>query len=168
MLYYGIAQYLPSNYSKVGPLSKWIRYQLVRHIFAHCGKNVDVNRRVNFGSGRYVSIGDNSGLGANSHIPNSIVIGANVMMAPNCYILGNVNHQFDRTDIPMREQGIKYTNPTVIGNDVWIGQNTLITPGRIIKDGCIIAAGTVLTKDYPEYSIIGGNPSRLIRSRLDN
>lgn len=89
------------------------------------------------------------------------------MMAPDCIILGNINHQYERTDIPMREQGVKYSKPTVIGNDVWIGQNVLITPGRIIKDGCILAAGTVLTKDFPEYSIIGGNPSKIIRSRLE-
>lgn len=165
-MYYCLVQYLPSNYSKIGLLFKWMRYQLVRHIFAECGKNVDVNRRVHFGNGRSVSIGDNSGIGANCHIPCNIVIGDNVMMAPNCCILGNVNHRFDRTDIPMREQGVKYTNRTIIGNDVWIGQNVLITPGRVIKDGCIIAAGTVLTKDFPAYSIIGGNPSVLIRRRI--
>lgn len=86
-------------------------------------------------------------------------------MAPDCCILANVNHTFSRTDIPMREQGVSYTNPTIIGDDVWIGQNVLITPGRKVSNGTIIAAGTVVTKDFPEYSIIGGNPSRLIRCR---
>ena len=165
-LYYGFAQYLPSNYSKWGGVYKLIRYQLVRHLFAKCGNNVDVNRKVNFGSGRNVCIGDNSGLGSNCSLPNNIIIGSNVMMAPNCCILGNINHRFERTDIPMREQGVSYTKRTEIGNDIWIGQNVLITPGRIIKDGSVIAAGTVLTKDFPAYSVVGGNPSKLIKSRI--
>ena len=54
---------------------------------------------------------------------------------------------------------------TKIGNDVWIGRDVLMTPGRKILDGSIIGGGCVLTKDFPAYSIIGGNPSRLIRSR---
>lgn len=168
-LYYCFAQYLPSNYIKyVGPLFKKIRYITVKGIFAKCGKNIDINRRVIFGNGKQISIGDNSGIGANSHIPFNLTIGENVMMAPNCYILGNIDHRFDRIDIPMREQGCRYKKPTIIGNDIWIGQNVLITPGRTIKDGSIIAAGCVLTKDFPENSIIGGNPSVLIRNRSSN
>lgn len=150
----------------MGGVFQWFRYQLVRRIFKHCGKNVDVNRKANFGNGRMVSIGDNSGIGANCRIPNNITIGSNVMMAPDCIILSNVNHKFDRIDVPMREQGVNYTKLTNIGNDVWIGQSVIITPGRTVKDGCVIAAGTVLTKDFPEYSVVGGNPSRLIRNRL--
>ena len=53
-----------------------------------------------------------------------------------------------------------------IEDDVWIGRNVLMTPGRHIAKGSIIAAGCVLTKDFPEYSIIGGNPGKFIRSRL--
>jgi acetyltransferase-like isoleucine patch superfamily enzyme len=55
---------------------------------------------------------------------------------------------------------------TVIENDVWIGRQCIFTPGRIVRTGTIIAAGTVLCKDFPEYSIVGGNPSKLIKSRL--
>ena len=54
---------------------------------------------------------------------------------------------------------------TVIEDDVWIGRNVIMTPGRLIKKGSIIAAGCVLSKDFPEYSIVGGNPSKLIRIR---
>lgn len=165
ILYYGFAQFLPSNYSMFGRIYKYIRYILVRHIFKKCGTNVDVNRKARFGNGRNVSVGDNSGIGSNCSIPNNISIGSNVMMAPNCCILTNMNHKYDRIDVPIKDQGIKYTKPTFIGNDVWIGQNVLITPGRVINNGSILAAGTVLTKDFPEYSIIGGNPSKLIRSR---
>ncbi|MEN9571749.1 MAG: hypothetical protein RL172_2980 [Bacteroidota bacterium] len=100
----------------------------------------------------------------NAVVPGNIIIGSNVMMGVSVTIFGS-NHAFDRTDIPMIEQGYKSYPPVIIEDDVWIGNNVIVLPGRIIKEGTIIAAGTVLTKDYPAYSIVGGNPSRLIKSR---
>lgn len=55
----------------------------------------------------------------------------------------------------------------VIGNDVWIGSNVLILGGRIIGDGAIVAAGSVVTKDVPDYAIVGGIPAKIIRYRFD-
>ena len=54
---------------------------------------------------------------------------------------------------------------TIIGNDVWIGRECMFTPGRTIADGTIIAARTLVCKDFEAYSIIGGNPSRKIGER---
>lgn len=54
---------------------------------------------------------------------------------------------------------------TRIGNDVWIGRDVLFTPGRTVKDGTVIAARTVVCKDFASYSVIGGNPARLITTR---
>jgi acetyltransferase-like isoleucine patch superfamily enzyme len=55
----------------------------------------------------------------------------------------------------------------IIGNDVWIGKKTMIMSGVNIGDGAVIAAGTVVTKDVPPYSIVGGNPSKLIKFRFN-
>ena len=158
MLYYGFARYMP------GKIGKWLRYQLCRRIFKKCGKNVNIERMAYFGRGSGIEVGDNSGLGVNCCIPSDTIIGKDVMMAPNCYIIP-INHAFDRIDIPMREQGVSEHKQTVIEDDVWIGRNVIMTPGRLIKKGSIIAAGCVLSKDFPEYSIVGGNPSKLIRIR---
>lgn len=54
---------------------------------------------------------------------------------------------------------------TVIEDDCWIGMNTLMTPGRHISKGTIIGMGSILTKDFPPYSVVGGNPAKLIKSR---
>ncbi len=163
-LYYGIAQYLPSSYSFFGGLSKYIRYQLVRYIFRCCGKNVNIERRANFGSGREIEIGDNSGLGIKCQVPSNTKIGANVMMGPNCYIFAS-NHEFSNTEIPMCQQGFSERKQTIIEDDVWIGRDVTMTPGRHIKKGSVIGASCLLCKDFPEYSVIGGNPSKLIRCR---
>ncbi len=166
-LYYGICRYLPpSTFFIGGRLFKWLRFICCKNIFLTCGENVNVERLAFFGSGRKLCIGDNSGLGINCNVPANIIIGQNVMMGPQVYILA-VNHQFNRIDIPMCKQGsIEKTQP-IIEDDVWIGRQVIFTPGRTVKKGSIIGAGTVLTKDFPEYSIVGGNPARLIKSRLD-
>lgn len=57
---------------------------------------------------------------------------------------------------------------TVVGNDVWIGQNVTVMPGIHIGDGAVIAADSVVTGDIPAYHIAGGNPCRVIRKRLDD
>ena len=56
---------------------------------------------------------------------------------------------------------------TVVGNDVWIGQNVTVMPGVHIGDGAIIAANSVVAKDVPAYCVAGGNPCRVIRQRFD-
>lgn len=56
---------------------------------------------------------------------------------------------------------------TVVGNDVWIGQNVTVMPGVHIGDGAIIAADSVVVKDVPPYCVAGGNPCRVIRQRFD-
>lgn len=164
VLYRLFARHLPVSYHFGGKLSKTIRYQLCKRIFESCGSNVNIERGADFGNGFNVRIGDNSGLGINCLVPNNIVIGKDVMMGPHCTVLDK-NHAFSRTDIPMRTQGFQERRQTIIEDDVWIGRDVLITPGRVIRKGSIIGMGTVLTKDFPEYSVVGGNPSRLIKSR---
>lgn len=87
-------------------------------------------------------------------------------MIGNNVTIFSSSHVFDRTDIPIQAQGMKSYPPFEIEDDVWIGQNVIIMPkvGKLAK-GTIVGAGSVVTKQFPEYSIIGGNPARLIRLR---
>lgn len=68
---------------------------------------------------------------------------------------------------PSAEQEV-FKGDTVIGNDVWIGYESLIMPGIKIGNGAIIAAKSVVVKDVPDYTIFGGNPAQLIRQRFPN
>lgn len=159
VLYYSIGQYLPSN-----KLGKSFRTFLCKRIFKKCGNHVNIERRAWFGSGTNVELGDYSGIGINCHIPSDTIIGKYVMMGPNCFIL-DVNHDVSDTSKPMCFQGMEARKTTIIDDDVWIGRDVKMTPGRHISRGSIIAMACVLTKDFPEYSIIGGNPSKIIKSR---
>lgn len=166
-LYYGIAQHLPSSscvFGQIGRLSNWFRYYCVKHIFKKCGEHVNIERRAHFASGLDVEIGNYSGIGVNAQIPNGTIIGDYVMMGPNCFIL-DVNHNTSNIQVPMCQQGMTEKKITRIGNDVWIGRDVQMTPGRTISDGTIIAMAAVLTKDFPPYSIVGGNPAKIIKSR---
>ena len=110
-------------------------------------------------------IGDNSGIGINVRVLDNTKIVKNVMMGPNFFLFESV-HNFDRTDIPMQKQGaVKERAVVIIADDVWIGRDVMVTGSKVIKEGSIIGARTLLTKSYPQYSIIGDNPSRLIWSR---
>jgi virginiamycin A acetyltransferase len=66
---------------------------------------------------------------------------------------------------PTLEQ-LPFKGDTVIGNDVWIGQNATIMPGVKVGDGAIIAANSTVTKDIEPYTINGGNPAKFIKKRF--
>lgn len=166
LFYYTIARNLPDSYLPfVGKISNSIRIWTCRRIFARMGRVSTIQKGVFFGDGRDIQIGDYSGIGKNAVIPNNTIIGNYVMIAQNLFIVGR-NHATGRVDVPMVFQGNAEAMQTVIGDDVWIGANVVVTGGRRIANGVILAAGCVLTKDPGEYEIWGGNPGRCLKSRL--
>ncbi len=92
-----------------------------------------------------------------------ITIGDNCFMAPNVaiYTAGHPIHPDSRNS--MYEYGI----PVTIGDNVWIGGNVVICPGVTIGSNCVIGAGSVVTKDIPDWSIAAGNPCKVIRPITD-
>ena len=65
----------------------------------------------------------------------------------------------------MKLQEAAEEKPVIIGNDVWIATRAIILPGVHVGNGAIIAAGSVVTRDVPDYSIVGGNPAKVIKMR---
>ncbi len=161
-LYLMAKKTLPDNDSRFRCFQKKIREFFVRNFCESVGINVNIQKNATISP--TLVIGNNSGIGANSIIGRGTTIGDNVMMGPECYIYTR-NHAFSRTDIPMREQGMQDFKPVTIGNDVWIGARVTILPGVKIGNGCIIGAGSVVTKDMPDFAIGGGNPACVLKYR---
>lgn len=144
-----------------GLIKKWRGFVAGQILESH-GKDINIQRGATFSE--FVELGDHSAIGIDCIVDNRTVIGNNVMMARECIINPN-NHEYCRTDIPMNEQGLRPPRDVVIGDDVWIGSRAMIMPGVHVGDGSIIAAGAVVTKDVPPYSMVGGVPAKVIKYR---
>lgn len=159
-LYYGIGIKLKSSVQ-----SQWaqeIRYWLGSRFVESCGEHVNFERGARFNP--ELIIGDYSGIGVNCLVSGRTYIGSHVMMGPDC-IMYSYSHAHDRLDIPMDQQGFEDPTPIHIGDDVWIGARVIVLPGVKIGSHCIIGAGAVVTKDVPDYAIVGGVPAKVIRYR---
>ena|SRR5699024_886543 len=163
VFYYYFAQYLPkSNSIILGKISKYIRVKLFKMYTNNTSSNLNIQRRAVFSS--KITIGNNSGIGSNSQIQGPTVIGDNVMMGPDV-IIYTTNHETSNINIPMIEQGFARPKQVIIGNDVWIGSRVTILPGVRVGDGAIIGASALVTKDVEPYSVVGGNPANVLKSR---
>ena len=144
--------------------SKQIRRFLVRHFVTYAGNDINIEHGALFS--RHIRIGNNSSIGINAFISHpGVSIGDNVMMGRDVMIY-TVNHGHNLTDIPMIEQGKTEIRPVKIGNDVWIGARVIILPGVNIGDGVILAAGSVVTKDVPSYTIVAGTPAKIVKKKM--
>jgi maltose O-acetyltransferase len=164
IMYYGLARFLPASNNRLGWPFRKIRRILCKSLFKKSGSNINIERGAYFGAGSELEIGHNSGIGVDCRVYGPVVIGDNVMMGPEVIILTD-NHKFDRLDIPMCQQGHLESETVVIDDDVWIGTRVIILPGVKIGKGAIVGAGAVVTRDVPEYTIVGGNPAKFIRAR---
>nr|WP_252722660.1 CatB-related O-acetyltransferase [Treponema sp. Marseille-Q4132] len=151
-------------------------------------KNIITNQNIIVGDYSYYDDPVNSENFENNvlyHYPfigDKLIIGKFCAIARNVkFIMNGANHKmncfttypfsifrngWEKVTPEMEELPIK--GDTVIQNDVWIGYNSLIMPGIKIGNGSIIASNSVVVRDVEPYSIVGGNPAKLIRKRFDN
>lgn len=164
-LYYAIGYNLPrSSFGRIGKASMVFRSFCASLFAIELKHNVNLDTRAYIGKGRII-LGENSGLGRNCEVYGKLTMGDNVMVAPEV-IFYTKNHNISRQDIPMSRQGSSEERPIVIGNDVWIGRRVMIMPGVEIGNGTVVAAGSVVTKSFPDDVIVGGVPAKVISSRF--
>ncbi len=147
-----------------GVPGNYLRQQFYRLALKNCSNDccIEFGTRLNqrgIEIGPRVYIGTNCCIGL-CRIESDVLIGSNVDI-----ISGKKQHFFDRLDIPMREQGGELEK-IVIGEDSWLGNSSVVMAN--IGKKCIVAAGSVVIKDAEPYSIIGGNPAKVLKSRISN
>lgn len=108
-----------------------------------------------------VFIGKDTLVGMSNVVIGPVRIGDNVIMAQHV-VLSGLNHGYEDVGQPIFHQPVT-VSPIVIEDDCWIAANVVITAGVTVGKHSVVAGGSVVTKDVPPYSVVGGNPARLIK-----
>lgn len=109
-----------------------------------------------------VVIGHHTRIGLHNTVIGPVTIGNYVNLAQGITVTA-LNHNFSDTSKRIDQQGVS-TTPVTLGDDIWIGANAVILPGVTIGNHSVVAAGAVVTKDVPPYTLVGGVPARIIKS----
>lgn len=149
------------RYNHLEPDQKEEQDSLIHDIFGKCGDSILVEIPFHCDYGYNIEAGNNFFANYNLTILDvgKVKIGENVQFAPNVsiYTAGHPVHP------DSRNSGYEYGIPVTIGDNVWIGGNTVINPGITIGNNVVIGSGSVVTKDIPDNAIAAGNPCRVIR-----
>ncbi|TCG05845.1 hypothetical protein BZM27_30575 [Paraburkholderia steynii] len=118
--------------------------------------------------GSYIRIGDDCGIGEYSSVGGSggVSIGRNTIIGQH-FTAHPENHNFRDLSRPIREQGT-IRQSILIGEDCWLGARVTVLAGVTIGEGCVIAAGSVVTRDVPALSIASGIPARIVGTRRED
>lgn len=135
--------------------------RLIRAILGKAGKNISFLAPFYCDYGKNIKVGNNFYANYNCIILDvgPVIIGDNVMFGPNVSLLtaGHPVHPVSRNS------GYEYGLGITIGNNVWIGGNTVVNPGVSIGDNSVIGSGSVVTKNIPENVVAAGNPCKILR-----
>ncbi|MTD39969.1 chorismate mutase [Erwinia sp. CPCC 100877] len=139
----------------------YIRRQLIEETFGSTGTGCYIEPSISFDYGFNIHVGKNFYANFNSIFLDicPITIGDNCMFGPNAQLY-TATHPLNPVK---RNSGLEYGKPITLGDNVWLGGNVVITPGVTLGDNVVVAAGSVVTKSFPDNCVIGGNPAKLIK-----
>lgn len=144
---------------------KEYRSQLLKELFKSTGEKLYIEPPFRCDYGCNISIGENFYANYDCIILDvcNVNIGNNVFFAPRVNIF-TAGHP---VDAEIRNEMLEFGKPVSIGNNVWVGGNTVINPGVTIGNNVVIGSGSVVTKDIPDNVIAVGNPCRVLREITD-
>ena len=170
------------NDSRLRGMNVEIRSEEAKKVFVSVGNESIVSGDFIIENGNgHISIGDRTFIGGGKFISiHSISIGNDVMFSWGCTVMDNDAHSLAWTDrvndVRDWKRGLdenrigQYKDwskvesaPVVIGDKAWIGFNSIILKGITVGEGAVVAAGSVVTKDVPPFTLVGGNPARVIK-----
>lgn len=152
------------NGKYVETLSKIIyKYSLMPK--AKIGKGVTIHPTVYIRNPEGLQIGKSSNInhGSELYCAGGIKIGQSTMLAYQVMVFSDSRTYMGEK--PLKKRTERILKPVHIGDDVWIGARSIITPGVTIGNHAIVAAGAVVTKDVEEWAVVGGNPAKKIKMR---
>ncbi|MFR9283694.1 MAG: sugar O-acetyltransferase [[Clostridium] scindens] len=137
------------------------RKEIIKELFKSTGENVHVEQTFHCDYGCHISVGENFYANYDCIMVDvcEIIIGDNVLLAPRVGLY-TAGHPIDAA---VRNEGLEFGKPVIIGDNVWIGGNAVINPGVTIGSGVVIGSGSVVTKDIPDHVVAVGNPCRVLR-----
>lgn len=150
------------DYNATRPLEQERRETLLKEMFGDIGEGcyIEPPFHANW-AGKHVHFGNNVYANFNLTLVDDtdIYVGDKVMFGPNVTV-ATAGHPIDPE---LRYQAMQYNIPVHIGENVWIGANSVVLPGVTIGDNSVIGAGSVVTKDIPANVVAVGNPCRVLR-----
>jgi len=154
-------QILIERYNSTSSLNVKDRAAIIKSLFNRIGANFTICKPFYCDYGSNIVIGDNFYANFDCIILDvaRVIIGNNVLFGPRVCVF-TAGHPVDKC---IRNQGYEFGKEVHIGNDVWIGGNSIINPGVTIGDNVIIGSGSVVTKNIPSNSIAVGNPCKVLR-----
>lgn len=149
------------EYNLLSPLQTEKRNEILRRLLRKTGTQFLIEQPFYCDYGYNIEIGENFYANINCVILDEakVTFGNNVFIAPNCGLY-TAGHPFD---VEQRKRGLEYARPITIEDNVWIGAQVCILPGVTVGEGCVIGAGSVVTKDIPAHTLAVGNPCRVVR-----
>ncbi len=141
----------------------------IKYPWVKIGKNIHCQYRTFFWSpGKHIILGNNVGIGSGCIFLSDIEIGNKVLIAPRVAFLNSDDHNINIVGKTIWDSGRGDKYKIVIEDDIWIGHGAIILSPVKIGRGSIVAAGSVVTRDVARYSIVGGNPAKLIKERFSH
>ncbi len=162
IVYRLVAKHLPSDIPLIGKISQEFRNMLCRPLFMESANVINVGQGVDFDNGCNIIMRDHANIGSYATLGGphaTITIGRHVMMGTQCMIIAQ-NHKY------LEEGYDGFVGKDVLIDDhAWIGNRVIILPGVRVGKHAIVGAGSVVSKDVPDYAVVAGNPATVKRYR---
>lgn len=161
---------LSARYNSVFEDEEDIRNKILSELIPNIGKGTYIQGPIQFDYGAFTTFGENCYANFNFTVLDicPVTIGDNVFFGPNCMLATPVHpFRYQERNIKYKEDGTayddEYAKPITIGSNCWLASNVVVIGGVTIGEGCVIGAGSVVTRDIPANSLAAGNPCRVIR-----